>query len=185
MEFAVAVEEQSAIGQGQPNVAGIRPIAQGIELRWVRARGVEAFEEISVAANQAAGFGADPKRAGAILPNANDAAAVEGRGVVGIENGEANAIEAREAVERREPEIAVVGLGHRDDGILRQALVGLPGVDEETGVAGGRVRRAVLDEIGDCKKQQGRHDAAKGRACILLPLNNQTHRMNGSGYVIV
>ena len=91
---------------------------------------MEAREDAILAANQSAGFGADPQALRAIFPDANDAAAIESGGVVGIENGKAHAVEPNEAVERGEPEIAVVRLGHRDDGILGKALVGLPRIDE-------------------------------------------------------
>jgi len=131
MDFAVVIFEEAAVDKGEPNFAIGGAIGDAVELGGL-AGNFDGGESAAIATDDAAGLGADPQSAGAIFPGADDAAAVHGGCVVGIEDGEADAVEAHEAVEGGEPEVAVVRLGHRDDGILRKAVVGLPGVDKET-----------------------------------------------------
>ena len=61
--------------------------------------------------------------------------------VVDVERREGIAVETHQAVERAEPEIAVARLRDGDDGTLRQAVVGAPGVHGER-----RFRRRALSQ---------------------------------------
>jgi hypothetical protein len=107
--------------------------------------------------NQTASPGRDPESAFAVGAEGEDVvAALEGRGIVAIQDTKLLAVEAREAGLRAEPEIAIAGFRDGADGFLRQAVANVPdvepvlrdgfgGVDSESGRSQGDGRE---DEEG-------------------------------------
>src|ERR1041385_1736934 len=152
LQFSANEMEESAIHEGQPNFSGQGAVTDRLQLRGLA--GLDWFENSFDAARQAAGFRADPKATGLIFPNAHHAAGFESGRVVGIKNSETHAVEAYEAIEGRQPKIAVVRLGHRNDGILWKALIGLPGIDEITAGALVRKQHACAGEPGNQRKRR-------------------------------
>ena len=69
---------------------------------------------------------ADPQTSLAILLEEADVVAFERRCVFLVENREVETVETDESFLRSDPEIAVLGLDDRLDGVLRQSVFGRP-----------------------------------------------------------
>jgi len=153
LQLAANKMQQPAIHKREPNFPGQRSVADCLQLRGSTGLQGDWLKNSFIAASETAGFRADPEATGLIFPDAHHAARFKGGGVMGIENGETNAVEADEAVEGRQPKVAVVRLRHRDHGILREALVGLPRIDE---VAAALVRKqhAGAGDEGDQRERR-------------------------------
>jgi len=75
--------------------------------------------------------GADPESAALIQMQVHDSGARQFGRIGRIENCELHPIKAHQAVERAKPEITIRGLDHRRGGVLRQAVLGFPSVDQK------------------------------------------------------
>jgi hypothetical protein len=71
---------------------------------------------------------ADPETAVAAGGEGQDPRVLDAGGVAGVEDGEADAVEADEPAEAPDPQIAVAGLGDGLDELLGQAVTGQPHV---------------------------------------------------------
>src|ERR1017187_4304322 len=75
----------------------------------------------------------DPKIRVTVFEQINNPVAVQTRRVVLIENGETVSVKTHQAVERAEPEVTILGLNHRNDGIFRKSFLAGPDIYNERG----------------------------------------------------
>ena len=115
-------------GDGDHGAGGVRHEAEH-EFRWpaaLRAPGLEASLAIP---GDAAALGAQPQIALGVLVERRETVAEDPRGGALVEDGEADAVEPREAIERGHPQIPVAGLVDGRDDVLRQPVVDGPHVE--------------------------------------------------------
>ena len=99
--------------------------------------------------HELARVGSGPQRPISVFVKRDEAVVGDRRRVALVEDGEVHAVEARQPIECRQPQITVTGLHDRPDGVLRQPVVGRPVVDQVGSVLG-------QDYNGGPETEQGR-----------------------------
>lgn len=80
-------------------------------------------------ARNAGAFGAGPDRAIRRLVQRSETVVSDAGRIVAIEHGEPDPVEAHQSVEGGQPYVAVTGLLDGPDDVVRQAVLGSPGID--------------------------------------------------------
>jgi hypothetical protein len=126
-----------------------RAIGRGFERRGAargRAVGGAQFAKVAVATDEeAVALAPQPELAFGIGAEGGEDLTGKLGDLVAVNDVETLAIEACEAAEGREPKVSVGGLGHGDDGVLRQSVSALPGVDEKFSLGAGQIRGHQTD----------------------------------------
>ena len=125
MQRVAFESKQAAVGADPQPAASIFEHHANERIREAFRR-AERAEGAFAVADQAAAFGPRPDRSVAGRQERVDAVVAERGLVSGVEDGEANAVETREAAARPDPEIAVRRLRERLGEILGEAFRALP-----------------------------------------------------------
>jgi len=101
------------------------------------------YEGAVVITRDAAIFSPGPQSAVAVFVERGETVAADAWAVAPVEDREAYAVEARQAVQSGQPEVTIAGLEDRLDGVLWQSVVRRPGIE------------AVLSESDAGKQKAG------------------------------
>ena len=134
IKFSVAGGKKFSVSGAKPDCAGF--ILVGKTNFSARAAEVKILHHAVFEEAQSGVVRAHPKIRPAVFEQKNDAVARQSGRVVDVEGREGIAVEARETVERAEPEPAVARLDNGDDGVFRQPVRRVPDIHDE-----GRFRR--------------------------------------------
>ncbi len=159
--FGRRIPAQDLLSRQQPQLAGLvlRESPDRGPGQTVR-RGV-GHETIGRVTRDVPALRAEPQVAASIRVERREPVGLDARRGRLVEGGEAHAIESGEPVERRDPEIAVVGLVKTGDDVLRQPVFGRPGFElilgqSRRGLAEDRQQRNRHQEHGRFERQRTR-----------------------------
>ena len=141
----LSVEDACPARGRQPHAALAIPIQVPDDVVRHALGGAVPRDGVAGDAQDAGSIGADPQRAIAIGQDGSQAQVADVHGADTRDGCELRPVEAREALARGYPEIAALVLGEAGDGVLRQAVLDAPLIDDQPCRGLGKRRHARGD----------------------------------------